>query len=129
MMELTMLLAGVIGVMLAVGGLSGPLYPERAQKALREVEKSYVLPYFDGVLALVFGLFVVLTHNIWEGLDATLVTLVGWLALIEGFAMLLLPRTVLGKVADAFGNRSMVTAWSVLALVVGGYLTYVGLLV
>jgi len=125
-MDLTLFLTKVIGIYVLVAGISGLLYPTRAKRAMEEVTRSYILPYFDGAIALIVGLLIVLTHNVWEGLNATIVTLIGWAALVEGFAMLLLPQETLASIAKHFSARSMVMAWSVIAIVIGAYLTFVG---
>ena len=125
-MDLTLFLAQVIGVYVLVGSLSALLYPKRIEAALREVKKSYLFPYFDGALALIFGLLIVLTHNVWDGLAASLVTLVGWLGLVEGGVMMLLPQESIVKIAEKFSGRKAAMGWAIVGLVVGGYLTYFG---
>jgi len=125
-MDLTQFLSQLIGIYVLVASLSALLYPKRVEKALREVGKSYLFPYFDGALALIFGLLIVLVHNVWDGLAASLVTLIGWLAVIEGGIMLLLPQESIVKLAEKFAGRTTAVAWSVAGLAVGGYLTYVG---
>lgn len=125
-MDLTMFLAQVMGIYILIAGVSGLLYPKRAKRALEEVTKSYVIPFFDGSLALIVGLLVVLTHNVWEGLAASLVTLIGWAAVVEGVVMLLLPHDSIAAIAEKLSGRNMVMAWSVLAVLVGGFLVYYG---
>lgn len=125
-MDLTLLLIQVIGIYMLVGGASALFRPDRARRAMEEVSKSYILPYFDGALALIVGLLIVLTHNVWEGLAATIVTLVGWVAVIEGVAMMLLPQNSLARLARYFSSPSIIKAWSVVAIVIGAYLTYTG---
>ena len=125
----TVFLAQVIGVYMLVGSLSGLLYPARMQKAMAEFSKSYILPVFDGALALIVGLLIVLTHNVWEGLAATLITLVGWIAVIEGLAMFLLPQETMMRFAERLGSKSATSAFCVIGVIIGGYLVYYGFVV
>jgi uncharacterized protein YjeT (DUF2065 family) len=127
-MDLTLFLAQLLGIYMVVAGLSGLLYPVRAKRAMNEVTRSYVIPYFDGALALIFGLLIVLTHNVWNGTVETIVTLVGWLAVVEGLAMLLLPQESITSLLKRFQSQSAITIWSGVALLVGGYLVYVSFL-
>lgn len=127
-MDLTMFLAQVLGVYMLVAGVSGLLYPDRMQRAMAEVKKSYIMPYFDGVLALIFGLLIVLTHNIWTGSAATIITLIGWVAIVEGLVMFLLPHDTIMKLAGRLSGKNVATGFSVLAVIIGGYLAYVGFL-
>ena len=125
-MDLTLFLAQVFGIYALVGGLSGILHQERMRKALQEVTRSYLIPYFDGVIALLVGLLIVLTHNVWDSLVAGVISLIGWLAIIEGVAMLLLPQKMIVAVARLFDSKGAVLIWSVVALLLGVYLIYVG---
>lgn len=125
-MDLTLFLSQVLGIYILVASLSALLYPKRLERAMKDFSKSYLFPYFDGALALIFGLLIVLTHNLWEGLAASLITLIGWLAVLEGFAMFLLPHESVIKIGERLCNRQTMTAWSVVGLLVGGYLAYAG---
>ncbi len=127
-MDLTMFLAQILGIYMLVAGVSGLLYPSRAQKAMAEVTKSYAIPYFDGAIALIFGLLIVLTHNVWVGAAATIITLIGWIAIVEGVFMLLLPHDMIAKTMERFSGKNMAAGWSMLAIILGGYLAYVGFL-
>ncbi|XKT75168.1 MAG: hypothetical protein ACJKSS_00020 [Patescibacteria group bacterium UBA2103] len=127
-MELTLFLAKVLGIYALVGGLSGLFYPARMQKALAEVTKSYIFPYFDGAIALILGLVVVLNHNLWNTAVEIIISLFGWAAIVEGVAMMLLPHNTIVKIANAFGSKQAAMGWSVLAIIIGAYLAYVGFL-
>lgn len=109
-----------------VAGVSGLLYPARMKRAMDEITKSTLLPYLDGALALVVGLLIVLTHNVWTDLTSGLVSLFGWVALVEGFAMLLLPEDTLKGLMRSLSGKSVATVVSIAAVVIGGYLLYVG---
>ena len=125
-MDLTLFLSQVLGIYILVASLSALLYPKQVERAMKDFSKSYLFPYFDGSLALIFGLLIVLSHNVWVGLTASVITLIGWLAVLEGFVMFLLPHESVVKIAERLCNRQTMTAWSVVGLLVGGYLAYVG---
>ena len=126
MNNLTLFLVQIIGIYALISGLSGLLYPARLQKAMNEMQKSYVLPYFDGGFALIAGLFIVLIHNVWVGGPASLVSLIGWLAVIEGVVMLLLPQKTIASIAEKFSSKNFALAMSILSLIVGAYFVYNG---
>lgn len=128
-MGLTIFLAKILGVYLLLGGLSVLLYPKRYDEAMKEAKKSYLLPYFDGALALIFGLLIVLTHNMWGTFVEGVVTAVGWLAVIEGVAMFLLPHESFVAFMNKFSGSSARMGFGVLALVLGIYLISVGFFV
>jgi len=122
--SLTLFLAQVMGVYLLITGVSGLLYPDRMQKAMREFNKSTLFPYFDGAIALIVGLLVLLSHNVWNDLTTSLVTLVGWLAVLEGLAMFLLSEDVLKQMTNKLVDMGRILG--LVAVVAGGYLVYAG---
>lgn len=128
-MDITLFLAKIIGIYALVGGLSGLFYAERMQKAMAEATKSYLLPYFDGAIALLTGLMIVMFHNMWETPVQMIVSAVGWIAIIEGLAMMLLPHKMIMGVAKALTSKQAAMGWSIVAILIGAYLVYMGFLV
>ena len=59
---------------------------------LQEFITAQALSYLAGLIALVAGLALVLTHNVWTADWRVLITLVGWIALAKGLTLLMLPR-------------------------------------
>jgi uncharacterized protein YjeT (DUF2065 family) len=128
-MDLTIFLAQVIGIYLLITGLSALMYPGRVEKATKEFARSHVLPYFDGALALIFGLLVVLTHNVWgENLATTLITALGWIGIFEGATLMLMPQASITSVARKVSGASTAKFLGILALAIGIYLTWFGFL-
>ncbi len=127
-MDLTLLLTKIFGVYLLVAGLSGLFYADRMQKAMAEMTRSYLLPYFDGAIALLLGLLVVLHHNMWNTGAEIIVSLFGWVALVEGIALMLLPHGFVMGIAKKMASKQAASAWSIIALLLGAYLVYTGFL-
>lgn len=125
-MDITQLLAQIIGVYMLVAGISVLLRPERVKRAINDAAKSPIIPYFDGALAIVFGLIVVLTHNVWDGLQASVVTAIGWVSLIAGIFELLASQSGITKMFTWFNTAGGRTGMGVVAVLVGAYLTYAG---
>jgi hypothetical protein len=78
-------------------------------------------------MCLAAGLATVVGHQVWTGgIAPVLVTLFGWVLLVRGALLLLLPARLLDDVADAV----LVPVWfhlaGVAALCLGLYLTYAG---
>ena len=80
------------------------------------------------LFTLIAGIAMVLAHNIWSGgTQAVLVTLVGWVTLIEGLLFLLLPAGVEANyVAAAFSQPLFFCLSMTPALLIGIYLTWRG---
>lgn len=123
-MDITLFLAQIMGVYFLVVGVGALLNPARMKRAIQEARRSYLLPYFDGAIALVVGLLVVLSHNLWDGLLETLVSLIGWVAVIEGVLMMLLPQKTISAILEKFLGAQITRLTGVVAIVLGFYFVY-----
>jgi len=81
-----------------------------------------------GVITLVAGLAMVLSHNIWSGgALAVVVTLVGWSTLIKGLFFLFLPPHLgMGFFLKELHFEQLFYLYMAIPLVLGIYLTYGG---
>lgn len=125
-MTLTSYVAQLLGLYLTV---SGVLMIVREQAMIELVPKFTDSPaflYFLGSLRILIGLAIVLAHTMWVGTLGLVIYLLGWISLLRGIAMLLLPAEAERKILANFsrGNVSYVTA--LVAIVLGGWLAYAG---
>lgn len=127
-MDLTLFLAQIMGVYFLVVGVGALLNPARMKGAMEEARRSYLLPYFDGAIALVVGLLIVLMHNVWDGLLESLVSLVGWIAVVEGVLMMLLPQKTISTMVQKVMGAQMARLIGVAAVILGLYFVYHGFL-
>ena len=125
-MTLTAYIAQLLGLYLA---LSGVLMIVREQAMMVLVPKFVDSPpflYFLGSLRVLIGLAIVLAHNMWIGTLGTIIYLVGWLTLLRGIAMLLLPGETERKILEVFSRGNVWYATAIVAIVLGGWLAYAG---
>ena len=125
-MDLTILLAKVLGLFLIVIG------------ALIVLRRSYFMPVFGSypeerliravvsMAEVLAGLFLVVMHNQWSPLPAAVVTIIGWLVLLEGLLYLVLPDDLVGRFIATFNSEGWYIAGGVLAIVAGAYLAAFG---
>jgi hypothetical protein len=79
------------------------------------------------LLCIASGLAVVLTHQVWSGgIAPVLITLLGWILLIRGVVLLVLPPNLLESVVDAITGGVWLYLTGVVALGLGLILTYAG---
>jgi len=126
-MELSLYLAQVMGVVFlafAVGFLFNKAYYQHMYEEFL-ANKGHLL--MMGQFALVLGLLVVLKHNLWEAGYAGLVTLLAWLLLLKGLALLLFPAAMV-KMAKNMKVETWYWFGFALSLLLGLYLTYFGFL-
>ena len=121
-----MFLSQVLGLYMLVMGIAVFLNPTRVEQVIKEFGKSYLIPFFDGAVALIVGLLIVLSHNDWNTPAAAVISLFGWLAVIEGVLMSLLPQAKIERLMAFFTRDSWIPVFGGIMTVLGAYLTYVG---
>jgi hypothetical protein len=125
-MTLTAYVAQLLGVYLV---LSGVLMIVREQAMMLLVPKFVDTPpflYFLGSLRVLIGLAIVLAHNMWIGTLGTVIYVVGWLTILRGIAMLVLPVETERKILAAFSRCNVWYTTAIVAIVLGGWLAYAG---
>ena len=106
-MDRSRFLAGLIGptaIAVAVGVL---INRQILTELAPQLSGDYALILIVGIMTLVAGLAIVLSHNVWRGWPAA-VTAFGWLAIAGGLVRILFPRQI-AEMAPAFVAQS----WSV----------------
>ncbi len=127
-MDTSLLLAQVMGILFTTIGVGMALNMSSMNKLFADMLKSPGLLYFAGVLNLVLGSLVVLHHNIWTGGWVVLVTLIGWMALAKGFLWIVFPDQQ-AKIAKSVITASGIKLGTLVTLVLGIYLLYVGFVI
>lgn len=77
---------------------------------------------FVAFLELLLGLIVVVTHNVWVTDWAVVVTIIGWLMVVEGTLYMVLPHSVISRMISFFNQRRWFVAGGIFAILVGVYL-------
>ncbi len=125
-MELSFLLAQVMGLYLILEGIVVLARRKFVVSIVNDMSKNRSLMFVTGAMAIILGLLVVLSHNVWEATWRVVPTLIGWLMLIEGILIFFIPG-VLIKWAKLFARQRNLTVFvGILALILGAYLAAVG---
>lgn len=103
-MQTSIFLAKLIGPALLVIGLGMLINRDGYRTIAREFLASRALIYLAGLFALVPGLALVLSHNVWAADWRVIITLLGWLATVGGAFRILFPEQV-----TEIGNRVVAT--------------------
>jgi len=120
-MELSILLGQVFGVYMLVCGAAMLMRKSELSQAVKEFTQSKADMLFFGSAVLLFGLFIVLQHNIWDGTWRVIVTIFGWAALGKGLSFMLFP-SFLKNLSKMFTKANVYTFAGVLWIILGGYL-------
>lgn len=120
---------------LLVAQLMGPLYlaigigmfvsSDHYKKMYDEVLKNPSMLYFGGLVAFVAGLLVLRVHAEWTSNWTVVITLIGWLALLKGVFLLIIPQQFVRWKKWVLSENGMLTS-KLIVLILGVGLTYFG---
>lgn len=95
-------------------------------KVMEDFFKNAAVVYIGGILALLFGLLVVMVHNIWITDWAVLITIFGWSGIIKGTLIIIFPN-VLSRFTEIYKNKPALLMFNLLlVLAIGAVLTFFG---
>lgn len=122
-METSVFIAKIVAVYYVAVGLGVLLNASFYRKAFNDMLKNSAFIFLGGIMALVIGFLIVNFHNVWVKDWTVLITILGWLALLKGLLMFLIPKPFL-----SFSKVFIKNLWFVVifALALGGVLGYFG---
>jgi hypothetical protein len=127
-MELSILIAQIYAVLLIAVGLGLILSPSYYRNALSKMMTEAGTVYIGGAAALLVGFLILNTHWVWTGWP-TLATLIGVIATLKGFGLLVFPG-VMVRVTKRFTKHSaFIPLWGAFAFLLGLTLAYFGWIV
>ncbi|MGB2705936.1 MAG: hypothetical protein WBC74_03680 [Candidatus Omnitrophota bacterium] len=128
-MENSIFIARIFGIFYLVAA-AGMMFNRKAfQQVMGDFCKNAALVFFGGGFALVIGIVIILTHNVWVANWTVIITILGWAALLKGIWIIVFPNTV-SKFMEAYQkNESLLIVHSIGAFIFGALLTYFGFFV
>jgi len=127
-MENSLLLAKFIGLYIILIGTGLLLNQKTFRQIMADFPKNHSLVFVTGLLTFVAGLSIVLFHNIWVKDWRVIITLFGWIAVIKGAWLVLLPETLNKTTSLYVANFKLVLIPWFIMLLVGFFLTFKGYL-
>lgn len=128
-MGTSIFIARIFGLCYLIIGAGLLLNQKFWREAIEDFSKNAATVFFGGIFALVVGVVIVLTHNVWVGNWTVIITIIGWIALIKGIWIIVFPGTVSKFMQVYRKNKSLLLVQSIGALVFGAVLTYFGFFV
>ncbi len=121
-MELSIFLSQAIGIYLVLIGLICITRRKMMMAAVADMINNRALIYIVGILELLAGIGLVLVHNVWVWNASVIVTIVGWVMLVEAIAYLILPYRMVSKIFRRFNTKSWYVGGGLVSVVLGAYL-------
>ena len=123
----TVFLSRLIGLFTLILSLALLADKESSVSAIVALVHERPLLLIIGMMGLLAGLAIVLSHNVWSGgIVPILVTLIGWLILIRGVLLILLPAGEAVRLFDVLRYEELFYFYTGVTLIVGLFLAYRG---
>jgi uncharacterized membrane protein HdeD (DUF308 family) len=122
-MDFSIVIAQVLRIFFVVVGVSMVANGKATAAAVEESVQNKGILFMWGILALLIGAVIVVFNNVWASGLTLLITILGWLALVKGTFILLLP----GPAASLYkkcGKSGLLTVAGVVMVVLGLVLLY-----
>ncbi len=122
-MELSIFVAKIIALIylpLGVSMVSGQL---KGKELVASFEKSPGLSLTTGYFGVIIGVILITYHNIWIWGWPVLITIIGWIAVIECVALLALPKTMFSMAKVMSTNEKL---WGFITIILGFLFRYFG---
>lgn len=124
-MEHSQLIAQIVSIVYlsyAVGFACNSAYYQKAIAAMMK-DSSWLI--IGGLMAIIIGMFIIATHNVWTNDWTVLITIIGWIGLIKGVTLIAFPQSF-RPFEKIFDSRSTMIGASIVTLVLGLVFGYFG---
>jgi len=126
-MELSIYLARVWGLFSVLVGLGLLLNKKNLTDTIKNLGADRLAVLIAGVIALGIGAAQVIGYEVWTLSYMGLITLLGWVSLIKGAAIIFVPG-YLERFAKIIAKENIYAVSMVVFIIIGAYLLYVGYL-
>lgn len=123
-MSQSVFLASILGPFLLILGLSFLIYLDAWNKVIQRYLKDHLKLLPTMVMELVFGLYIVATHNVWEWSPYAIITVMGWLMVAEPVIYFLVPGDRYKSIVKSIDCKCYYQTFGAVYLVLGGWLSY-----
>jgi len=122
---ISVFLAKVMGIFLFLVSLGMLVHQQRYKRLMHDFLSNSSLVNFSGCVGLILGLLVLGCHNVWVSDWPVLVTIIGWIVLLQGVMRIFFPDAY-SKMVKELMNGTGYQVWSWVWLLIGLYLVWVG---
>lgn len=123
----TVFLSRLLGLFLLILGVGELTQGSAVAEIATEIVNAPALMLISGLCTVVAGLAIVLGHNVWRGgLAPVIVTILGWLTLIKGVGLVVVPASGWAGALRASHYADYYPIWVAIPLILGAYLTFAG---
>jgi hypothetical protein len=126
MNESSLYLAQVMGLYLVLTGLIIMMRQKLFMAVVKEYVEHKALRTVVPIIQLLAGLALVVAHNVWTWDYRLIITMAGYLMIVESVLYLLIPEKTLKKTVMAFNTDVVYKAGGAVCILLGLYLVIIG---
>ena len=123
-MTITQVLALFIGLYCLGAGLGLVLDWKGFRTIMEELRDYSLTGFLTGVVTFTLGALIVTLHNDWSSLLSSIVSLMGWGALIEGFLLLAIRRSFVALFSGFPITAKTMIPYGIFAILLGVFLIF-----
>ena len=125
-MTTSIFLAKVIGLYYIIISVAFIAREERLKRIILDMINVPSVMLLSGFVALIMGILLIVSHNIWVADWRVIITIVGWMAFLKGISIILFPQ-ILGDISTEWmKNKFAYYATFLLVFIMGFILIYYG---
>lgn len=125
-METSLLIARVLSLCYIAFGLGLIISPKFYKRELPKLVDKPALLIYGGLLATALGYLIIHYHNIWDGSWRVVITVIGWIALVKGVLLLVLPDLYQGFKTNLLHENHVLKVFIPITLIAGLFFGYFG---
>lgn len=125
-MAISIFLAKVLGLYFVVIALWLLIRHRHTDMVMNEMMSSPGVLSLAAILGLIFGVLIVVAHNIWHLNWTLIITLIGWIALVKAFFNLFLTDVARRFFKVWLQSRTAMVITDIFMIIIGLFLLYHG---
>lgn len=125
-MDVSIFLAKALGLYLFIFSIPLLFYTENFISIVSGMLHNASMQFVLGMNILTMGILMVISHNRWEASWIVVITILAWMTLVKGILYIVFPKMVNHLSQAAMHSRYMLRINSVICLLIGAYLSYMG---
>jgi len=124
-MELSIFVAKIVALIYLPLGIALITGQIKGKELVASFEKSPGLSMTTGYFGVIVGVSLISFHNIWVKDWQVLITIIGWIAVIECVSLLAFPKTMFSMAKGMTKNEKL---WGLISVILGLIFGYFGFL-
>jgi hypothetical protein len=116
----------LFGIAFFPAGLVWVINPKVFRDLIRDIINNRGLLFLSGLLAIMIGYLLIAFHNTWTLNRSVIITILGWVSLLKGLLIIILPSTQINTFLNLTIIKKYLAVSPWLVLIVGIVSLYLG---